>query len=82
MNYVSITKLIRFCERETPAQLLLEYAINEAIIAEREACALVCDDESEFANMQANQGGSALDDGRSIGADACAAAIRERGEKK
>lgn len=44
--------------------------------AKQEECAKVCDEESELANMQANEGGRALDDGRAIGAEACAAAIR------
>ena len=52
--------------------------VDAAIAAEREACAKVCDDEANVANMQAREGGSTMDDGRAIGAEACAAAIRAR----
>lgn len=39
MNFAAITRRIRRCESEVPAQLVLEYAIKEAVEAEREACA-------------------------------------------
>lgn len=43
MNFAAITRRIRRCESEVPAQLVLEYAIKEAIEAEREACAKLCE---------------------------------------
>lgn len=43
MNFAAITRRIRRCESEVPAQLVLEYAIKEAVEAEREACAKLCE---------------------------------------
>lgn len=43
MNLPAITRRIRGCESEVPAQLVLEYAIAEAVAAEREACAKVAE---------------------------------------
>lgn len=37
MNLVSITRRIRRCENETSAQLVLEYAIADAIAKERQS---------------------------------------------
>lgn len=59
----------------------IETRIRSAILAEREACAKECDEIKEFANMQACSGGTAVDDGRSIGACECSDAIRGRGSK-
>ena len=39
MNFAAITRRIRRCESEVPAQLVLEYAIAQAVAAEREECA-------------------------------------------
>ncbi len=39
MNFPAITRRIRRCESEVPAQLVLEYAISQAVAAEREECA-------------------------------------------
>ncbi len=44
MNFAAITRRIRRCESEVPAQLVLEYAIKEAVEAEREACAKLCNE--------------------------------------
>lgn len=42
MNFAAITRRIRRCESEVPAQLVLEYAINEAVANERERiCAAI-----------------------------------------
>ena len=42
MNFAAITRRIRQCESEVPAQLVLEYAIKEAVEAERERiCAAI-----------------------------------------
>lgn len=43
MNFVAITRRIRRCESEVPAQLVLEHAISEAVKAEREACAQIAE---------------------------------------
>ena len=43
MNFAAITRRIRRCESEVPAQLVLEYAIKEAVETEREACAKLCE---------------------------------------
>ena len=50
----------------------------QSIWDEREACACVCEDEATLASMQAREGGRAMDDGRAIGAEACAESIRAR----
>ena len=44
MSYLTITRRIRACESEVPAQLVLEYAIRRAVEEERERCAKVCED--------------------------------------
>lgn len=43
MDFAAITRRIRRYESEVPAQLVLEYAIKEAVEAEREACAKLCE---------------------------------------
>ncbi|PKO45740.1 MAG: hypothetical protein CVU31_11635 [Betaproteobacteria bacterium HGW-Betaproteobacteria-4] len=43
MNFGSINRRIRRCENEAAAQIVLEHAIAEAVAAEREACAKVCE---------------------------------------
>lgn len=43
MELIAALRKIRACEGETAAQLVLEYAIAEAVAAEREACAKVCE---------------------------------------
>jgi hypothetical protein len=64
VNFAAITRRIRRCESEVPAQLVLEYAIAEAVAAEREACAKVCEDRPLGTTFSS--------------AEACAAAIRAR----
>lgn len=54
----------------------------QSIWDEREACACVCEDEATLASMQAREGGRAMDDGRAIGAEACAESIRARSNAK
>lgn len=47
MNFGSITRRIRRCENEAAAQVVFEHAIAtaiaDAIKAEREACAVMCE---------------------------------------
>lgn len=85
MHYGVITRRIRRCESETPAQLVLEHAINEAILAEREACAELCEDncagydyaQAEFCLTEFPKECGGRHDGMTY-----AKAIRARGEKK
>jgi len=42
MNFAAITRRIRRCESDVPAQIVLEHVIREAVTAEREACAEQC----------------------------------------
>lgn len=43
MNFGAINRRIRRCENEAAAQIVLEHAIADAVTAEREACAKVCE---------------------------------------
>lgn len=70
MNFGAIVRRIRRCESEVPAQLVLEYAIREAVAAEREACAKACEEHQDGLNML---GGAFA---------TCAAAIRARSNDK
>ena len=67
MNFAAITRRIRRCESDVPAQIVLEHAIREAVAAERETCAKVCDarymGDNNREDMEARR---------------CAAAIRDR----
>ena len=75
MELIVALRKIRACEGETAAQLVLEYAIAEAVAAEREACAKVCDWErstpergtvarylGERIRERSNDGGKRVDD--------------------
>lgn len=68
MNFIAITRRIRRCESEVPAQLVLEHAISEAVKAEREACAQIA--ETPVSGEQ--------DDITMEAKDRIAAAIRKR----
>ena len=56
------------------AELIAEQA-NQAVLAEREACAKVCEIEASVIVTNASQ---QYQDGRSMGATVCANAIRAR----
>jgi hypothetical protein len=85
MNFAAITRRIRRCESEVPAQLVLEYAIKEAIEAEREACAQLCEGEPRSGRQGAARNGPAGAGAWYEGSpmhrvtSAIAAAIRQRG---
>ena len=53
-----------------------EMAVHDAVLAEREACAKVCDEIAEGSEPVSDYHGGVMD-----GAGDCAAAIRARGEK-
>ena len=61
----------RYCEAEEFANIA-EEAWELATLAEREACAKLCDEQAESESIEPFQ----------YGAEACAKAIRERGEQK
>ena len=65
MELISALRKIRGCEGDAAAQAVLEYAIGEAVLAEREACAQVCDAQADEPECQER-------------AEYCADAIRMR----
>lgn len=71
MNFSAITRRIRRCESEVPAQLVLEYAIAQAVAAEREACA-------KYVELVRDDWVRADDNKKACAADYLAHAIRTR----
>ena len=52
MNFLAVLRRIRRCENEVAAQVVFEHAIAQAIDAEREACAKVCEAIGAAATLQ------------------------------
>lgn len=69
------------CDKEDPLVEIIRQALEQpdpveaAVLAEREACAKVCDVEASVIVTNASE---QYQEGRAMGATVCAAAIRER----